>query len=340
MIPGFAGSRDSIYTVHPGHMKVNKPMNIDDNSLQDNHVVTELPCSHPSTMSYFLERVRLAEISREVVDRVRSPFLNIQDINYRQVMELDGKFKQLLHDLPPFFQLTQPQQVSREGDITTMLGIIIQRYCINFLTNAHRCKLHLPFLRQATPGSLVCPSREACLEAARRIIQAKRLQEREQSMVIFASHMRLVGAFQCVCLAIVVLAMDLCFHRTSSDHYHACIDELKDACQILDAAKSQTMVAGKFFDCLTNVLERHGIFLPVGNSNFQQVDMAQPVFNGGSLPPESQDDNGISEGLECPGFDDSTFDGIWQTFAGQVDFGLVDLSSAFAELDSQYEYTQ
>lgn len=100
------------------------------------------------------------------------------------------------------------------------------------------------------------------------------------------------------------------------------------------------MVAGKFFDCLTDVLERHGIFLSVGNSNFQQVDMAQPVFNGGSLPPESQDDNGISEGLECPDFDDSTFDGIWQTFAGQVDFGMVDLSSAFAELVSQYEYTQ
>lgn len=336
MIPGFAGSRDSIYTVHPGHMKVNRPMNIDDNSLQDNHAVTELPRSHPSTISYFLERVRLAEISREVVDQVRSPFLNIQDVDYRQVMDLDGKFKQFLHDLPPFFQLTQPQQVSRDGEPTTMPGIIIQRYCINFLTNAHRCKLHLPFLRQATPGSLVYPSRDACLEAARWIIQAERLQEREQNMVFMATRMRLIGAFQCVCLAIVVLAMDLCFHRTSSGHYHARIEELKDACQILDAAKSQTVVAGKFFDCLTGVLERHGIFLPVGNSDSQQVDnLAQ-----GFLPPESQGDNGVSEGLECPDFDDSTFDGIWQTFAGQVDFGMVDLSSAFVELDSQYEYIQ
>ena len=96
------------------------------------------------------------------------------------------------------------------------------------------------------------------------------------------------------------------------------------------------MVAGKFFDCLTGVLERHGIFLPVGNSDSQQVDnLAQ-----GFLPPESQGDNGVSEGLECPDFDDSTFDGIWQTFAGQVDFGMVDLSSAFVELDSQYEYIQ
>ena len=336
MIPQFAGSRDSIYTIHPGHMKVNKPMNIDDNSLQDNHAVTELPRSQPSTMSYFLERVRLAEISREVVDQVQSPFLNIQDVNYRQVTELDGKFKQLLHALPPFFQLTQPQQVFRDGDSITMPGIIIQRYCINFLTNAHRCKLHLPFLRQATPGSLVYPSRDACLEASRRIIQAKRLQETEQSMVIFTSHMRLVGAFQCVCLAIVVLAMDLCFHRASNDHYHARIEELKDACEILDAAKSQTMVAGKFFDCLTDVLERHGVSFPVGNSDSQQVDnLAQ-----GFLPPESQDDNGGPEGLECPYFDDSTFDGIWQTFAGQVDFGMVDLSSAFVELDSQYEYIQ
>ncbi|POR31517.1 Rsm22-cox11 tandem protein 1, mitochondrial [Tolypocladium paradoxum] len=62
------GPNEGVYQANPRRMMVKKPCNINDVDLFEKGLRLDLPISQPTDLSYFLQRIRLAETSRGIVD--------------------------------------------------------------------------------------------------------------------------------------------------------------------------------------------------------------------------------------------------------------------------------
>ncbi|KFX96687.1 hypothetical protein O988_05207 [Pseudogymnoascus sp. VKM F-3808] len=256
----YAGPQEGSYTVNPQHMAVNKPRNINDEDLIDGMENIELPLSQPTSMSYFLQRIRLAELSREFTDQATHNIANPELIGYAQVMGIDTKFDNFIKDIPSFFSLeggtiNEIAQANRRR----APGIVIQRYILNSLVHAHRCKLHVPYLKRGSVDRAYARSREICLHAARMIIRAERQLE-EEDLPFVLTRLKFSGMLYCVAMAIIVLILDVCFNKNATD-YDAKKMEVIDACNILDAAKGQSVMAAKLLGSLLSVLPKYQVTL-------------------------------------------------------------------------------
>lgn len=116
------GTFDRVYTIHPRHMAVRKPLNIDEAALDamaamgppgssssdsdssEGNKAREASLPPPTTrhtpVSHLLMRVRAAEICREIVDAMPLEAGDVDELPFDQVARLDGLFEQSLAELP------------------------------------------------------------------------------------------------------------------------------------------------------------------------------------------------------------------------------------------------
>jgi hypothetical protein len=64
----YGGPGASVLQINLLHMTVNKPQHVNDLDLLLDAPCPSRPISEPTDMSYFLQRIRLAEISRNITD--------------------------------------------------------------------------------------------------------------------------------------------------------------------------------------------------------------------------------------------------------------------------------
>lgn len=126
-------------------MAVNRPKSInnDDNDNDDDDdddgdsVQPTPPTPTPTPLSYFLERVRLAQICRQIVDAIPGPLpLDLRKTPASTIRTLDALFTTFLAQLPPFFQLD-----SASPDDPALPDLGTQRYLIHLGLHAHRATL-------------------------------------------------------------------------------------------------------------------------------------------------------------------------------------------------------
>ncbi|OBT64983.1 hypothetical protein VE03_05647 [Pseudogymnoascus sp. 23342-1-I1] len=334
MLSRYAGPQEGAYTVNPRHMAVNKPRNINDEDLVDGMGNAELPLSQPTSMSYFLQRIRLAELSREFTDQATHTISNPELVGYAQVMEIDAKFDCFIKDIPSFFSLKGGTiDKIAKTDPRGAPGIVIQRYILNSLVYAHRCKLHVPYLKRGSIDPAYARSREICLHAARMIIQTERQLE-EEDLPFVLTRLKFSGMLYCVAMAIIALILDVCFNKSAAD-YDAKKIEVVDACNILDAAKGQSAMAAKLLGSLLSVLPKYQVTL-------NGVSGTQVSHNGPPPDGSKVHDANISDMGECRLEDRDTASGevpsiaeISQSFDYEMDLDTLDWNSFFSEMDSQ-----
>ncbi|KNB15323.1 hypothetical protein FOXG_21297 [Fusarium oxysporum f. sp. lycopersici 4287] len=145
MISRFPGPHEGTYLINPRQMNVRKPLNADDEDLVEGQELVGKPINCSTNMSYFLQRVRLAEVVRNFTDRVPLTNSSNPDVHsYDLVLEVDAAIGQFIEDLPPFlkFNTDEPQQLPAT-DTHKKPGLIIQRHVMNVFVHGQRCKLHL-----------------------------------------------------------------------------------------------------------------------------------------------------------------------------------------------------
>lgn len=334
MLSRYAGPQEGSYTVNPRHMAVNKPRNINDEDLFDGMDNIELPLSQPTSMSYFLERIRLAELSREFTDQATRSSSNPELIGYAKVMEIDTKFDSFIKDIPSFFSLDggTVDEIAKT-DARRAPGIVIQRYILNSMVYAHRCKLHIPYLKRGSIDPAYAHSREICLYAARMIIQTERQLE-EEDLPFVLTRLKFSGMLYCVAMAIIVLILDVCFNKSAAD-YEAKKMEVVDACSILDAAKGQSAMAAKLLGSLLSVLPKYQVTL--NGVSGTQMSHDDPAPDGSTVHEAN-----VADMREC-GLEDRNIAGgevpsiaeISQSFDYEMDLDNLDWNSFFSGLDSQ-----
>ncbi|KAG7291073.1 hypothetical protein NEMBOFW57_001083 [Staphylotrichum longicolle] len=159
------GPTEGTYSVQPRHMNVKHPRNLNDNDIMTFDDSTNSPVNHSTQMSYFLQRIRIGEIIRAVLDASHpgSPDGDIAD--YDQILILDRLFEQAFLDLPPFFQGQRPLPPQKLDTLE------LQRVIIQLGLLSRRARLHRPFLlQQRGYEPRHHRSREICLQSTRAVV--------------------------------------------------------------------------------------------------------------------------------------------------------------------------
>lgn len=279
------GLHEGTYSIHPHQMRVRKPRNITDEDLATRSDDFERPLSEPSLMAYYIHRIRLAEVSRDVADAFwemnagHSPC----DIQYDRIIAIDDKFASLLRNLPDCLRVEDGQDKDSVSE-----NLLAQRYFANLSIQARyvnsvllgsnfavcgrrqwrltkdytdcaacrRCKLHLPFLVHVADDEKYRFSREHCLCAARSVLSLRDIIQTEQTPPP-TKPLRIFGALYHFFCAVMVLTMDVCFNQSSAADEELRKDEIKSACAVLEVARGRSAAAGRYLDSLTTLLHKH-----------------------------------------------------------------------------------
>ncbi|KAK3687555.1 hypothetical protein B0T22DRAFT_405289 [Podospora appendiculata] len=295
------GPTEGLYQSNPHHMIVKKPINIDDEDLYDSGHWVEKPISQPTDMSFFLQRIRLAEICRNIADR--QLLTSGKPILYADIIAVDAELECFIRSLPPFLNMCPSSHHSPTTDTCeptpSKPGITVQAHILNSLVYTQRCKLHLPFLTGRSSGSMSATaySREVCLSSAKVIIQIEVQLERENHPFVL-SRLKVSGILYGVFMASIVLLMDVCV-AASQQHEMPDRRELLEAFRILENASKYSATASNFLDSLMHVLRKHQVPEPHGHAVASTAGAHDDARQGGvgSMPlPHEGNGSGVLDG--------------------------------------------
>jgi hypothetical protein len=255
MAARYGGPSEGVYQTHPLHMMVNKPRNIDDAELVEGESDFEEPTTQSTSMSYFLQRLRLAEICRSIVDHNLISTTGLGRPNYyTHIMAMDFELNQFISQMPQFFQLDSYEPFS---NLSRANSVYIQAYMLNSHIHTQRCKLHLAYLTSGPSDNPAhAASRHTCLQSARHIIRAEQ-QLLGSGHSFVRIRLRLAAILYSVFMASIVLLMDACVNRPHSVQDEGLDGDAAEALAILDDIRGHSLAAAKLLESLLQIVARY-----------------------------------------------------------------------------------
>ncbi|KNG90918.1 hypothetical protein ANOM_000721, partial [Aspergillus nomiae NRRL 13137] len=210
------GPQEGAYLIHPKHMMVDYPTNIDDELITPTAILQDHPLSQPSSLSAFIYRVKLATLCREVVDAMPSIWLEAQEPDYETILALDRKFQNFLGELPIFFQL-DPDSIEQSQSICEKRPYIpVQRISLHFSLHARLCRLHRPYHLEGVTNPKYFYSHRVCIQSALKVLELRRLMD-DAGARIGLKPGRFWTTNQHAFLAALILATDVSFKPEAPD---------------------------------------------------------------------------------------------------------------------------
>ncbi|KAM0420720.1 hypothetical protein ACHAPT_011502 [Fusarium lateritium] len=259
MLARFPGPHEGTYLISPEHMAVRKPRNLNDEDLIDGNE-PEKPLTESTSMSYFLQRIRLAELTRKFTDRMPLCSSVSETMTYDLVLELDTEIDQFMMEIPPFL-IMEGEELAKlpPTDIRRSPAIIIQRHIMKLFVHGQRCRLHLPYLARGSVEPRYAHSRHVCLDAAVTILHAEHLLDKEK-VAFTSTRLRTTLVLHSVFLAAIVLILDFCLGTTAQER-DVRRQQLMEAWKILDIAKEHSKPTARIQDLLKQVMKKHKVSL-------------------------------------------------------------------------------
>lgn len=232
--------------LHPRQIETFHPSNVEDEDIPTGITYTteesyNKPLNTPTSITYFLIRLQVATLSREVTDLLTptfctSPEIDNSDEMYANILLLDQKYHQLLKSLPPFFQLANRMHPTAYSALIKAKPYLeAQRYLVAFVIHTNLARLHRRFLIRGSTQPKFAYSRMQCIQSAETVLEVRNLVFGNENVGSF-TYIFLAHFF----MAAVILAMDVCFNPNEIRVEQRKQDVLK-ACRVLEEELSAKM---------------------------------------------------------------------------------------------------
>lgn len=260
-------------------MRVDYPLNVDDDAIPADGSSVDPSSSSllPTSMSFHLQHIRLAEICRSIADRLPPFFGGSPAVDYDTILTLDTELQSFLDQLPAFLRLDYSPSHHPAAASTAWS---CQRSLINAEVHARRIKLHHAFLWRDA-------SRAICLASARAILDAGRLLASEGTPS--CAGMTRAAVLSHTFVAAIALVHDAQHSAGGGDataqqqQHEAAIAEVRGT---LERAARRSLRGKKFLHAFEGVVERHrGAAAADGGveaGGGGVADAPSPVGQGGS----------------------------------------------------------
>ncbi|KAM7192108.1 hypothetical protein V8F33_008533 [Rhypophila sp. PSN 637] len=322
------------YTVNPLHMNVRYPRNINDDDLQSlapwpKDAPRERPdttVEPPTTFTYSLLRLRVAEICYKIVDAMQpicsrhgSSSDGIEQLPYDEILRIDQLFDQVLASFPASYGLGAPIPPGAPADLD------LQRQVLLLYFHARRARIFRPFLQlgtrvrvNQTRGKSQNGTRSwdlkyerfsrVCRDSARIVLAitsslvsrggvgkaAETMdpvvqQHSQRPKIVHRSGLILMHLF----MACVILATDPTLSPNNPDQTSDVLArrrELAQGCSLLKMAGERSSMASGLMKTLTIMLNRHKlrVFCNQDRSDLDRQQSPQQSSPAAAMPLEMQ----------------------------------------------------
>ncbi len=275
------------------------PKHINDNDLGEVDI-QERPLSEPTTMSYFLQRVKIAQLARSISTAIpHDPRTATCEI----IFSLDSQLEMALQQFPSFFRSEVADSESIKRIDQAHSYIPMQRFLVNMMLNLIRCKLHFPYLVGSPDKALHAYSRQMSLKAARRVLLLHN-QMTTSNIAHSADFLKIQGtSFQF--MGALILATDLCCNRSLCEDPERQVMELMGILDQLEGMKRNSQIAGQFLEKIKKLLAEKGLWS--GDAGGLTMRDGRE-FEGEILVPDDAELGVLDSDIPFP------FDDLWESF--------------------------
>ncbi|KAB8275163.1 hypothetical protein BDV30DRAFT_225221 [Aspergillus minisclerotigenes] len=249
-----SGPQEWTYLISPEHMKVDRPLNLDDDEFEG-HSGLPRPISTPTDMSFSLERLKLGIVCREVIDATSHEHLYGIEVSYEKILELDRKFHQALAEIPDFFRLDPTSRRRFASLYQSRPTIAWQRCLLQQGYFSRLCRLHRQFFIRGAREPLYSYSHIVCLQSARKVLEIKRIMDEDEPKFTPPSSV-VWSVMHHVFMAAVILLLDVCFNWDDILAEKR-KEEVLDACRMLSNAQLSSSLVKEGINAMMGVLQKH-----------------------------------------------------------------------------------
>ena len=192
---------------------VKQPSNVNDEDITVAGVQPERSRTDLTTMSFFLNRVKLADICRNIVDSMPSRFLSPGSEDYATVMDADRALRNHIQEVPIFLRL-DPESLLQSKKLEAErpdIPISLHRLGIHFTVHSRLCHLHRPFHQKSLTDPAYAYSRTLCLSSAETVLDLREQMDEVQGPVVLKAERSWIS-MQHVFLAAMSLAMEVAWN--------------------------------------------------------------------------------------------------------------------------------
>ncbi|ETS00081.1 hypothetical protein M419DRAFT_101290 [Trichoderma reesei RUT C-30] len=335
--------QEGFYFIHQNQMAVNKPRNANDEDIMEGVEIIDRPVTEATCISYFVQRIRLAEVCRTLIDRAPLGTPTSETSVYKGILEVDAKLNQFMREAPDFLSLECSHLDSLPiTDPRRSPFITAQRYMLNLLLHRQLCKIHLPYLAQGTVDPAYAYSRDVCLRSARVVFELDH-QLQGECLPFFNSRLRLAMVLRSLFLASIALVLNACLTGDAEDTGEG-EDEIAGAWKILHEAQGQFPPAAKLLELSIQILRKYKIKHRALDLLQQQVAGMSPYGETFPMTPDStnhdmrmstmqQQNVGTCTSAEP---DNVLLEQQWQMLEGKMDLNTIDWDKLFWGIDAPF----
>ncbi|OTB00746.1 hypothetical protein M426DRAFT_26226 [Hypoxylon sp. CI-4A] len=317
-----SGPQQGMYFIHLNHVNVNLPKDRFDDDIILGEVAEDTIWPRPNGTVFFLERIRLAHLCREIADIVPPETSKLLHLPYDHIIALDKKLEGFISNLPFFLKHDAKSRAQSKPLEIVYSHIPVMRYSITNAAHSRRCKLHQKFLLRQSSNPRYAYSRRVCLESARAVLQGYEAPSEDDSPSYVTARMGI--AMHYTHLALVVMVMDLCFNKDEANESDIKA-EVREALQKFEEAKHISPLPSRFLTSLRSMLQRHKVYLD-----------ESPTHTAIGLVNELQSTQ-FEQDVHYPEIPfDASFDEFWQfTSQSEANIDLTTWDNLFSALDSR-----
>lgn len=251
----FPGPHEGVYTIHPQHMAVNKPSSVLGCATNGNEQPLPNVQIQQTDLSYFLLRIRLAEIGREFVDSCPLSRLSTHEHKQEKLHEYNAKLEEFQRNLPCHLALR------KLGEIPELRGeqhssFVFQSIHINCLIYIQRCIAHLRFPSFASADQRLSLSYDVCLGCARDIVSMQKVIRSDYPWIIPRLGANI--SLRALLLASNIFLLDVCSGAEIRDLEGQRPDML-EAWRLLGEMQEDSNLIDQFLDFSSHMLKKYNV---------------------------------------------------------------------------------
>lgn len=333
-----SGPQEGTYFIHPNHISCKLPVRCGESDITLIECDDPVSTPQPTAMTFFLEKVRLAHLCREITDTMPLEISKLAQLPYEQIIALDGKIQEFIKTLPCFLR-PDPESRRKSKALEELYPQIpVWRFCILQTAHSRRCKLHQRFLLRQSWDPRYVYSRQACLESARAVIQVYEGMIEMYSPSTIWARMNMTAHY--TYLAVVVLVMDLCCNKDQVDEAEVKAD-VRAALRMFEDVREISPLLRRSLYSVREVLKKHNVqladsIIPSSGSDSSSGHVVTPdafeILYDDSTRVARLDTSGSGLDLSL----DTSFEEFWRTAVqSERSFDSFAWDNLFSSLDTQ-----
>ncbi|KAL3460924.1 hypothetical protein BJX64DRAFT_289860 [Aspergillus heterothallicus] len=246
-----SGPQEWTYLINTKFICTDKPLDLPDTAIRNRDVYAT---ATPSHMTYFIERLKLAEVCRSIIDTVGPEQITGEEIDYAKILDLDRQLRQAQSEVADVFRLDSNSR-RRFRSLYQQRPTLAWQSCILQQAYYSRlCRLHRPFFIRGARDPKYSYSHVVGMASARKVLEINRIMDEDEPK--FPPSTAVVWAvMHHVFMAAVMMLLDVCYNPDEILGERR-KEEVLDACRRLSKAQQSSALVKEGIDAMMGVLQK------------------------------------------------------------------------------------